>query len=193
LLITQCHLMIREGRAAAGTVRYDFEALIEQAFIPDGFEKPPDGFDVFIVIRDIGFFKIDPIGNTLGQAFPVLNTLKSGFLAEGIEFLNPIFIDLAFVGEFEFFLNLDLDWQPVGIPTAAPINKKALHRLVAWKHIFEDTCEDMVNTWFAISGWGTFINHIPGTCLALVHGFLENVMRAPKTQHGLFHDIDIQS
>ena len=151
--------MVGERRAAARAVRDDFIALVEQAFVPDLAQQPPNRFDVGIGVGHVRAAQVHPIGDPFSQLLPFLDARKGRFAAEGIELFDAVFLDLAFLGETELLFNFDLNRKSVRVPTTASIDEVTLHRAEAWEHVLESPGQHVVYAGFAIGSWGTLEHH----------------------------------
>ena len=55
-----CHLVAGEGCLAAGTPVDDLQSLVEKTFLLGSFNRPPDGFDVVVLVCQIGVVPVHP-------------------------------------------------------------------------------------------------------------------------------------
>ena len=187
VFVAERHFMIRKRRAAARAVRYDFIALVEQTLIPEILQDPPDRLDVIVGIGDVGVFQVHPEGDAVSQLFPILDVGEDRFAAQFVEAVNAILLDLAFIGEAELLLDLDLDRQPVRVPAAAPRDVVAAHDLVAREHILESARQHVVDAGLAIGSRRPLEEDVLRSALSLCNGLLEDVLRLPEFQDSLLH------
>ena len=119
VLVAEGHLVIRKRRPAAGAIRDDLVALVEQVLVPEALEDPPDRLDVLIGVRHVGIIQVNPEGDAIRQASPVADVLKGRLAALLVEPGDAVFLDLLLAREAVLLLDLDLHRQPVGVPAAA--------------------------------------------------------------------------
>ena len=60
--------------------------LVEHIFVVQIFEQPPQGFDIAVVVGDVGVVHIDPIAHFVGQIFPHIGIFHHLFAAGSIVF-----------------------------------------------------------------------------------------------------------
>ena len=60
------------ARAALGPPPDDLVALVEQPAVEQVLERPPDAFDVALVVGDVGLVQVDPEAEPLGEPLPLL-------------------------------------------------------------------------------------------------------------------------
>ena len=63
IFIALCDFLCGKRSTAAWAVRYDFESLVQKAFLPDLFQSPPLRFDEIVVISNIWIVHISPEAN----------------------------------------------------------------------------------------------------------------------------------
>ncbi len=155
-------------------------------------QNPPFCLDVFILVGDIGGFKVNPESDPVGQLFPFLNVCECRLTAELVEFGNAVILDLLLVGKTQLLLDFYFHRQPVGVPPAAAFDVETAHGLVAREHIFKCTRQHMMDARFSVRGWRSLVKNIRGAALALDYRLLKNIMAFPEPQHSLFHQADVQ-
>ena len=160
--------MVRKRRAAARAVRDDFEALVEQIFVPDGLQQPPHRFDIFIPKSDIRPVQVYPVANPFRQPLPILNAFESGFAAERVEFFNAVGFNLGFVGKTELLFHLNFHRQPMRIPAAAAVHVIPVHGFITREHVFKDSRQHVVNARLAIGGRRTLKKDIRRAVFAFI-------------------------
>ena len=65
--------MVRERRAATRAIWNNLIPLEKQILVPKVLQNPPDGFDVFVRVRNIRVFEVDPVADAVGELLPILN------------------------------------------------------------------------------------------------------------------------
>ncbi len=186
------NFVVRKRGSATRAIRDNLKALVQQVFVPNGLQQPPDGFDILIPVGDIRPVQVHPVTDAFCQPLPILNAFEGGFPAKRVEFFDPVSLDLRFVVETELLLDLNFHRQPMRIPAAAAVNIKTVHGLVAREHILENARQDMMDSRFAIGGRRTLEKDIGRTVLALFGRFFEHFVHLPESQNTFFQDFDIQ-
>ena len=110
---------------------------VEQASVEEILKGPPNAFDIALMVGHISFREIDPKAQAFGDTFPFLHVAPNALLALGDEGLDSVVFDIIFRVDAEFFANLDLDRQSVGIPTGLAIAPIPSHGSVAREEIFD--------------------------------------------------------
>ena len=185
--VAEGDLMVGKGRAAARAVGHDFVPAVNQPLFPKLLQNPPFAFNVFVVVGDVSVLKVNPKGNALSKFFPILDVFKDGLAAEFVELGDAEFLNLAFAGEAEFFLNFNFHRQAVSIPAAAADDVIAAHDPVAQEDVLERARKDVVHAGASVGGRRAFVKDKFGAAAARLLGFVENVVLFPKFQVPLFH------
>ena len=90
--------------------------FVKQALFMDGLKGPPFGFDVIVVIGDIGIFHVGPEAHTVAHLFPFALVFPDGFLTLLDKGGHPIGLDLLLAVQAQFFFHLQLHRKAMGIP-----------------------------------------------------------------------------
>ena len=186
VLISLRHFVRGERRAAAGAIRDDLVPLVKQALFPDLFERPPDGFDVFIVVGDIRVFHICPIADAFGHLFPFALILPDAFLAFFDKRLDAVFFDVLLAVHAEGFFHFQLDGKAVRIPPRLAEDVLALHRLIAGDDVLHDAREDMPDVRLSVRRRGAVVEGELLSPFALFDAVFKDVIFLPKFDDFLF-------
>ena len=131
ILIALCNLVRGKGCAAARAIGNNLVALIQQALIPNLLQCPPFGFDIVIMVCDIGMIHIRPEADTVTHGAPFLLVCPYAFLTFFDKRLYAVAFDLILAIQTKCFFNLQLNRQTVGIPAGLSQHLVALHGFVA--------------------------------------------------------------
>ena len=133
--------------------------LVEQVFVPQGFQHPPAGFDVVVVQCDVRVVHVDPVADAGGHGLPLFHVAEDALSALLVEFFNAVFLNLPLALQTKFFLDLKLNWQTVGVPTALALHPEPLHGSIAAYYVFEDPGEGVVYSGTAVGRGWALIHH----------------------------------
>ena len=134
-----------------------FVAFINMVIVPKAFEHPPGGFNVALVVGDVGVIHIEPDARALGHGLPFLNVPEDAFATTAVELLNSENLNLVLGLEAEFFFDFKLHRQAVRVPSTSAQRAKTSHGLVAEEYIFERARQNVVNTRATVGSWGPFV------------------------------------
>ena len=88
-------------------LRYNFIILVDQSFVKNGFESPPDRLDIIIGTGYVGMIHINPVSHALGEFPPpfaiIINMMIDKCPCLGIEFPVAIRYNLSFIFKTKFF------------------------------------------------------------------------------------------
>ena len=186
ILVALSHFMAGQRGTAAGAVRHDLEALIQQAFVEDLLQSPPFGLDIIVGVGNVGVIHVGPVANDAGEVLPhsfvFPNTLFT-FLDKGSQ---TVFFDLLFAVQTQLFLDFQLNGQTVGVPTGLTGYHVTLHGAVTGDHILNYTGQYVTDVGFAVGSGGAVIKSIGRTVFALFDTLCENVFLFPKFQNFAF-------
>src|SRR5207245_3262091 len=103
-------------------------------------------------------------------------------------------LDIAFRFELEFFLDLDLDPQPLAIEAVLVAQLMAGHREVALVSVLVGSTPGMMNTHRIVGGDGTVQEGPLGLALISLAEFVKSVGALPKFQNSplLSREIDLR-
>ena len=186
VLIALGHLVAGQGGAAAGAVGDDLVALVDHTLFGDLLQAPPHGFDVVIVIGDIGMLHIHPEAHALGHVLPQMQVLPYAFLAFLDEGLDAVLLDLGLAVQAQLLFHFQLHRQAVGIPARDAQHVFALHGLIAGDQILDGAGQHVADVGLAVGGRravkeGEVLPPIP----QMEALFLDAVL-LPEGQHFLF-------
>ena len=160
--------MAGQRRSAAGTIRDDLEALIQQALFPDLLQCPPLGLNIIIFISDIRMLHICPKAYGTGEILPHPFILPDTFLTFFDKWLQSVRFNLIFSIKIQLFFNLQLHRKPMGIPAGFTQNLIALHGAVARNHVFDYARQHMADMRLSVGCRRTVVKCI---CLAVISDF----------------------
>ena len=193
VLVALRHFVGGQGRTAAGAVRDDLEAFVEEAAVIDLLEGPPLGLDEVVLIGDIGVVHVGPEADDFREVFPHALVFPDGLFAFGDERLETVLFDLLLAVEAELLLDFDLDRKTVGIPAGFPGDEIVLHGAVPRDHVLDDTGQDVTDVRFAVRGGRAVIEDVGRTAVLLL-GLLEDVSLVPELCDFVFtlHKIEVR-
>ena len=170
----------------AGAVGDDLEALVEQALLVDGLQRPPHRLDVRGIERAIGVVEIDPEADPLGQPVPLLDVAEDLLPAAGVELGDPVALDVVLAGEAELGLHGQLNRETVAVPAALALDVMTLHRLEAGEDVLERPREHVVRAGGAVGRRGALIEPPARAAATKLQRLSEDVALAPAFEDPLF-------
>ncbi len=173
----------RESRAALCPPPDDLVALVEQAAVEEGLERPPDALDVALVIGDVGLVEVDPEAEAAGERLPLLCIAKDGFEAFAVELLDAVLLDLVLAMDAEFLADLDFDRQAVRVPAGLPLAVVAAHGAIARKQVLDRTCQAVAGVGQPIGGGRAFVKDKRLAAAAAFKRLFVNAVLVPEGEH----------
>ena len=137
--IALAHFAAAQRRAALGPPPDDLVALVQESPVEEVLQRPPDAFDIALVVGDVRLVETDPEPEPFGQLFPLPRIAKDAFQAFANERLDPVRLDLLFRVNAQLFADLDLDRQPVRVPAGLPLAAVAPHGFVTREEVLDGT------------------------------------------------------
>ena len=153
--------------------------LIKQSFLMHLPKKPPNTFDIFIVISHIWGLHIHPISYLLSDIFPFAFVFHYIGTASFIIIFYRYFRSNIFFSNTQFFFYTKLNGQPMSIPTCLSIYLKSFKGFVSAKKIFYSTRNHMMNTWHSICRWRSFIKSKCWISLSTLNTLSKNIRFSP--------------
>jgi hypothetical protein len=152
------------------------------------FQHPPHRFDVVGVHRPVGVVQVLPEGDPVRKSPVVVDVALHRLPAPGHEALDPyLLFDLALFGDPELFFDLDLDREPVAVPSGLAVNVVTPHRLETAEDVLERSRLDVVDARLAVRRRGALVEDPFGGTLALLQGPGENVFLGPPLEDARLH------
>lgn len=165
---------------------HGFFAFVDELFIPEGFEHPPDGFHEFAVHGFIRIFKIDPAAHAFDGLAPFVHVFEHGRAAGFVEVADAEFLQGFFVGEAEFLFDEVFDGQAVAVPTPATFHATTAHGVVAGNDVFHGSGQNVAVVWEARGEGRAIVEDVFFRALALLDGAEEGVVGFPEGENLLF-------
>ena len=159
VLVALRYLMRSESRSAARAVRQDLVSFVNKSLIEGGPDDPPSRLDIVVLVCDIRIFHVCQIGHLFRHVGPHLCVLEYRLTALLVEFLDAVLLDVLLAAESEFFLDLDLDRQAVGVPAAFALYLEALHGLISVDGVLECPCHHVVDARLSVGCRRSFVKH----------------------------------
>ena len=193
ILITLGDLMGGQRGTAARAVGNDLKALVKKALVPDFFQRPPFGFNIFIMIGYIGIIHISPEADLFGKILPHAFVFPYAFLTFFNERRDAVFLDLLLAVQAQKLLHLQLHRKPVGIPPGLPGHHIALHGAVTGDHILDCAGFHMSDVGLAVCGGRAVIKGIGRASLPDFHAFFKNFVVFPELFYLVFtfHEVQV--
>ena len=165
----------------------DGVALVEQAFLIELLEQPPQRLYILIVVSDVRIVEVYEVAHLFRQVTPflcehhhILTALLVIILCRDV-FLRCLIVDIG-LGDTQFFLHTQFYGQTVCIPTSLTLHLIALHRLIAIEGILDGTSQHMVDAWVTVSRGRTLEEYELRTALTLFDRAPEHVFLSPHLQ-----------
>ncbi len=159
VLVVLRHLVRRERGAAAGAVGLALVALVEEPLVVELAERRPDRLDVLVRVGEVGVVEIDPVAEALGHRAPLPlvghHRVEAGAVEggdRGRAVAGDELLDVLLAGEAQPLLDLDLDRQPVGVPTRLARDELAAHGLEAREEVLDDARDDVTDVRRVVGG-----------------------------------------
>ncbi len=185
VFITLRNLMRGKRSTATRAIRNDLIALIEQTAIPNLFQRPPFGLDIFVVISDIRILHIRPKTDGCREVFPHILVLPDTFLTVVNKAFQTVGFNLVLAVDSERLFDFKFDRQTMGIPSRLTGDMIALHRLITRDHILDNTGENMTDVRFSVCRRRTVIEGEFFITLTLSHTLFKYPIFTPEA-FGLF-------
>ena len=142
--------MRRQSGTCARRVRLNGVALVEQAFVVELLEEPPQSLNILVVVCDVRMVEVDEIAHLLGQLAPlgckhhhILTTLLVVFLGRDI-LLRSLVVDILLC-DTKLLLYAKLYGESVCVPSRLAVNLESLHGLIAIECVLNGACQNVVN------------------------------------------------
>ena len=161
--------------------------LINKSAVEYGFERPPNRFDIIIVVSDIGFVHVRPIPDAVGHAFPFRLVLPNALLAFLDKRLHAVFFYVLFAVDIERLFHFQLDGQTVRIPARFAQNVLAFHGVEPRNNILHSARQNMPDVRFAVSRGRTVIERKFLAALACGDALIKDVVLFPELDNVFFH------
>ena len=191
-LVSLGHLVSGQRGAAAGAVGNDLESLVEQILFPDLLQRPPLGFNIVVVIGNIGMIHIRPETDGAGEILPHALVFPDALFALGDEGINTVGLNLLLAVQAQKLLHFQLYRQTVGIPAGLAGHIVTLHAAVAGDHVLDDTGQHVTDVGLAVGGGRTVVECVTPAALAVLQRLFKDVVFVPEGKGFLLPADEIQ-
>ena len=186
VLVSLRHLVACQGGPAAGAVRHDLIALIQETLLMDLLERPPLRFDVIVVVGDIGILHVRPESDPVRHVLPFGLVLPDRFLALFHEGLDTILFDLLLSVQPEVALHLQLDRKAMGIPAGFSQHVVPFHGPVTRDQILDRPGFDMTDVRASVRRRRSVEKRIGRCFFPEFHALFKHLVFLPEIQNLLF-------
>ena len=143
-------LMRTQSGSRCRAVRLNGIAFVQQIFLVQLLQQPPDTFNVFVLIGHIRRLHIHPVSHFVGELIPDIRITHHRLSASFIVFFDGQFDTDVFLGDSEFLFDTQFNRQSMGIPTRFAFHAVPFEGVKPAKNIFDCTGHHVVNSRFAI-------------------------------------------
>ncbi len=161
-------------------VRLDGIAFVQQVFVVQLLQQPPHRLDVVVFVSDVRIVEVDPVADFAGDVVPAVFVHHHRFAALAVVIVYRDGFTDVFLGDAQFFLHTQFDWQTVGIPAAFALYALAFHGVVTAKNIFNGPRHHVVDAGHPVGGRRSFVKYVAVFYIALFDAFFKNVLFFPK-------------
>ena len=140
------------GETCSGSrrIRLDGVTLVKKVLLVELLEQPPKGFDIFVVVGDVGVFHIHPIAHPVAQVGPLAGVHHYVFAAFLVVLLNADALSDVFLRDAKLFFYAKFNGESVCVPTGFTFHLVALHRLEATESVLDAASQNMMDAWVAV-------------------------------------------
>ncbi|MDQ1122037.1 hypothetical protein QE412_000610 [Microbacterium trichothecenolyticum] len=134
-VVVHAQLVRRQGRLIAPAVRQHTVALVGEALVVQGLERPQDALHVGGVERLVPALEVDPARLTGDVVLPLARVLEHRLAGLGVEGRHAHALDLVLLGDPELLHRLELGRQAVRVPPEDAVDLLAAHGLEAREEV----------------------------------------------------------
>ena len=186
VLVALVGFEVGERGGAAGAVREDLVALVDQALVPQLAEHPPDRLHVLHVHRAVAVAEIDPAAHALHDGLPFAGVAQHDAAAGFVELADAVVLDLLLAGELQLLLHLVLDREAVAVPAERAFAVFAAHGLVARDHVLDRAGEDVAVVRQAGGERRSVVEQEFGIAFPVPDGLFKDAVLFPECKIGFF-------
>ncbi len=162
-------------------------SLIDQTFLPELGQKPPDRFDVVVGAGYVGLIQIQPVTHPSGELVPLLLVSENALVTVGVELIDAVFLDGCLAVQPQFLLHLYLHRQPMRIPARLALHLEPAHGLVAAYQILDGAGDHVMNPRLSVGRRWAFIEHEVRSILSDPDALVKDVIRLPELEYPFLH------
>ena len=178
--------MGRQRRTAVGTIGNYFKALVEQALIPDGLQRPPLRLNIIVIVCHVRIVHIRPETDDIGELLPHPLIFPDTLLTFLHERLDAVGFDLILTFDANLLLHFQFHRKSMGIPTGFTRHILAFHGMISRDHVLDHTGQHMPDMRLAVGSRRAVIEGICLSALSLLHALLKNPVLFPEFLRTLF-------
>ena len=186
VLIALGNLMAGQRGAAARAIGHDLVSLVDHVLFGQLLQAPPYGFDIIVMIGDVGVLHIHPEAHAVRHILPQVQVLPDALLALLDKGLDAVGFDLRLAVQTKLLFHLQLYRQAVGIPAGDAQHGFSLHGLIAGNQILDGAGKHMADMGLAVGGGRAVEKGKIIRAVAQVEALVDNIIVLPELEHFLF-------
>ena len=184
-VVVHAQLVAGQRRLVAPAVRQHAVALVREALLVQGLERPEDRLHVVRVERLVAALEVDPARLAGDVVLPLVRVREHRFAGLRVERVDPHRLDLGLLGDPELLHRLELRRQAVGVPAEDPIDLLAAHRLEAREEVLRVAGQQVAVVRESVRERRPVVEHPLLGAFALLDRRAERVILLPEGEHFL--------
>src|ERR1017187_5925451 len=126
--------------------------------------------------------EVEPEAEPLTHLAPLVDVLVHRRLATRVELGDPVLLDLLLAADLQSPLDLELDREPMGVPSGLPSDREPGHLRVAREDVPVGAGEDVVESGKPVGGRGSLVEHVRRRVATHREAALEHVGALPEIE-----------
>ncbi|CAH0198538.1 hypothetical protein SRABI128_01681 [Microbacterium sp. Bi128] len=181
-VVVHAQLVAGQRCLVAPAVGQDAVALVRQALVVQGLERPEDALHVRRVERLVAALEVDPARLARDVVLPVPRVLEHRLARLAVEDGDAHALDLVLLGDPELLHGLELGGQAVRVPPEDAIDLLAAHRLEAREDVLGVAGEEVPVVGQAVRERRAVVEHPLLAAVALCDRGAEGVVGVPERE-----------
>ena len=120
--------------------------LIEQTFLIELLQEPPQRLDIAVLVGNVGMVEIHPVAHLLTELAPLGGVLHHVSATLVVVVVYAYLLADVLLTDAQSLLHAQLHRQSVSIPTGLARHVETLHRLIAANGVLDSAGQHMVDT-----------------------------------------------
>ena len=180
-------LVRTEPRPCRRRIRLYGISLIQQSLLVELLQKPPERFDITVVVSNVRIVEVHPISHLVSQVSPFLRELHHVRTAMLVIISHRNRLSDVLLRNAESLFHTQLHGKSVRVPSGLTLHLISFHGLVATESILDGTRHHVVDARHTVCRGRTFIKHKRRTPFTFRHTLGEHIVFIPFFQHFLVH------
>ena len=185
--------MRAQARAGRRRIRLNGISLVKITLVIQLTQKPPYGFDISVVVGDIGVVHVYPVTHTVGKRLPLAGIFHYFRAACCVVVIDADLLADILFSDTKVLFDAEFHRQSVGVPSGLALYVKTLHGLVAAENVLDRASHHMMYAGHSVCRRRPLVKDERWASFALLYALAEQTLAGPVIKHLFIYSRQIKT